>query len=71
MRIGKRIMSPLYLDPPKKEALKRLSEATRVPMSVYLREAVDDLLVKYAKPVRPAPMRRQKRAEAKRTEAKR
>ena len=28
--------------------LQRLTEATRVPQAVYLREALDDLLGKYA-----------------------
>ena len=49
MKIGKRIMTPMYLDPSQKEKLKRLSAVTRVPMSVYVREALDDLFVKYAK----------------------
>ena len=47
MKIGKRIMTPLYLDPPQKAALRKLSDRTRVPMAVYLREAVDMLLAKY------------------------
>ena len=36
-----------YLDPPAHKALKELSEATRVPIAVYLREAIADLLSKY------------------------
>ncbi len=32
--------------------LKLLNERTRVPMQVFLREAVDDLLVKYRKELR-------------------
>ena len=47
MKIGKRIMHPLHLDPPQKAAIKKLSEKTRIPMAVYLREAVDMLLAKY------------------------
>ena len=38
-----------YLTPEQKKTLDQLSRATRVPKSVYLREAVDDLLVKHAK----------------------
>jgi hypothetical protein len=34
--------------------LKRLSETTRVPMAVYMREAVNDLLKKYAATLRKA-----------------
>ena len=37
-----------YYDPAAVQRLKELSEATRVPKSVYLREALDDLLKKYA-----------------------
>lgn len=49
VRLGRRILFPLYLDPQKKAQLRKLSESTRVPMAVYLREAVDDLLKKYAR----------------------
>jgi predicted DNA-binding protein len=51
---GKRVLTSLYLDPPVNEDLKRLSAVTRIPMAVYLREAVDDLLKKYAKELRRA-----------------
>jgi hypothetical protein len=47
VKIGKRILHPLHLDPPQKAALRKLSDRTRVPMAVYLREAVDMLLAKY------------------------
>jgi len=47
---GKRIMTNVYLDPPVVKELKALSERTRVPMAVYLREAIADLLKKYAVP---------------------
>jgi predicted DNA-binding protein len=46
--VGKRVLSSVYLDPPEFEALRELSEKTRVPTAVYLREAVADLLAKYA-----------------------
>ena len=44
---GKRVLTSLYVDPPMHAALKQLSETTRVPVAVYLREAVSDLLTKY------------------------
>jgi predicted DNA-binding protein len=44
---GKRILTSLYIEPEVHRALKRLSEETRVPIAVYLREAVSDLLAKY------------------------
>jgi predicted DNA-binding protein len=46
---GNRVLTSLYLDPPAHQALKQLSEATRVPVAVYLREAIEDLLKKYGK----------------------
>ena len=44
---GKRVLTSLYLDPPAAAALRLLSDRTRVPQAVYLREAVNDLLIKY------------------------
>jgi predicted DNA-binding protein len=44
---GKRILTSLYIEPEVHAALKALSEQTRVPIAVYLREAVADLLGKY------------------------
>jgi len=48
MKVGRRVMMPVYLDA-QRTALKRLSDRTRVPMQIYLREGLDDLLKKYAK----------------------
>lgn len=36
-----------YLTPEQKKALDHLTKTTRVPKTVYMREAVDDLLKKY------------------------
>jgi hypothetical protein len=44
---GRRVLTSLYVDPAVHDALKRLSQDTRIPVAVYLREAVDDLLKKY------------------------
>jgi hypothetical protein len=41
-----------YYDPGAVQRLKQLSELTRVPQAAYLREALDDLLKKYARKVR-------------------
>ena len=43
-----------YYPPESVEKLQRLSEVTRVPQAVYLREALDDLFLKYADVLRPA-----------------
>lgn len=45
----KREKLALYLDADQITNLRKLSEITRVPVSVYIREAIDDLLKKYAK----------------------
>jgi predicted DNA-binding protein len=42
-------MMPLYLRPDQKDALKRLSARTGVPMQVYIRDAIDVALKKHAK----------------------
>jgi hypothetical protein len=44
---GKQTQITSYYDPDVAERLKALSEGTRVPQAVYLREATDDLLKKY------------------------
>jgi predicted DNA-binding protein len=43
-----------YYDPNVVQRLKALSAATRVPQAAYLREALDDLLKKYAASMRKA-----------------
>jgi predicted DNA-binding protein len=53
-----RTAQPIYLDPDKAQLLNELAADTRVAKAVYLREAVDDLLVKYRKlkpPRKPKP----------------
>ena len=45
---GKQAQLAGYYDPEAVEKLKALSKSTRVPQSAYLREALDDLLKKYA-----------------------
>lgn len=45
----KNIPTMIYLTPEQKKAMDTLSKTTRVPASVYYREAVDDLLKKYGK----------------------
>jgi len=43
-----------YYDPERVNRLKTLVETTRVPQAIYLREALDDLLKKYAATLRKA-----------------
>ncbi len=43
----KKVFLSLYLEPEQAEALKKLSDKTRIAQQVYLREAVDMLLKKY------------------------
>jgi hypothetical protein len=42
-------LSSMYLTPKAHRALAKLSERTRIPRTVLVREAVDDLLRKHAK----------------------
>jgi hypothetical protein len=48
---------PLYLEPEKATLLNQLAASTRIPKAVLLREAVDDLLLKYGvlKPQKDKP----------------
>lgn len=43
-----------YYSPEAAEQLRRLSKATRIPQAALLREALDDLLKKYAGTLRKA-----------------
>jgi predicted DNA-binding protein len=51
---GKQVITNVYLDPEKYQALKQLSADSGAPMAFYLRRAVDKVLaefgVKVAKP---------------------
>ena len=49
MTMGKthRSVEVAYLDPEKLELLKTLATRTRIARAVLVREAIDDLLVKY------------------------
>lgn len=44
---GNQVHASIYLSEATYASLKGLSDRTRIPMSAYLREAVDDLLAKY------------------------
>ncbi len=44
---GKRVFTGVYFDRRQHDALRALSDRTRVPLAAYLREAVDMLLAKY------------------------
>ena len=43
-----KIARTIYINNDQVDALKRLSEKTKVPQSVYVREALDMLLEKYS-----------------------
>lgn len=51
---GKLIQVSTYLSPELWEQLKTLAERTRVSQAAYFREAVEDLLKKYASELREA-----------------
>ncbi len=48
----KKVARTIYINDGQMEALKRLSEKTKVPQSVYVREALDMLLEKYSEQLR-------------------
>lgn len=48
----KRTSTTVYLEPEQAAKLKQLSAVTRVTQAVFIREAIDDLLKKYAKELR-------------------
>ena len=45
---NKKVAFTIYVNGEQLEALKRLSQKTKVPQSVYAREALDILLEKYS-----------------------
>ena len=51
---GNQVQLVGYFSPEAVKQLKALSAATRVPQAAYLREALDDLLKKYAGTLRKA-----------------
>jgi predicted DNA-binding protein len=51
---GKQTQVTSYYDPEAAQQLRKLSDTTRVAQAVYLREALDDLLKKYAATLRKA-----------------
>jgi hypothetical protein len=53
-KVGKQLRIVSYYTPPAVETLTRLCKATRVTQAVYLREALDDLLKKYAMTLKKA-----------------
>lgn len=52
---GRQVQVSLYLPPELAEKLKQLSDKTRVAQAAYFREAIEDLIEKYASTLRPAP----------------
>lgn len=52
---GKQIQVVGYYNPKAVKQLQALSKATRVPQAAYLREALDDLLKKYAGTLQKVP----------------
>lgn len=49
---AKKMVVPVYLEPEARDALKRLSDNTRVPQAAYIREGVDLVLAKYRRHLR-------------------
>lgn len=52
--MSKKALRSVYLDLQQVERLKLLSEKTRVPQAVYIREGLDLVMNKYEKKIRKA-----------------
>jgi len=50
--MGKKALRSVYLDMQQVERLKLLSEKTRVPQAVYIREGLDLVMSKYEKKIK-------------------
>jgi len=46
-QVGRRIATSAYLDPAVYEALSQLSERLGIPVAELVRQAIDDLLLRY------------------------
>lgn len=46
-KVGRRIMTSAYLDPGQYEALSTLSKRLGIPAAELIRQAIDDLLLRY------------------------
>ena len=53
--MGKKALRSVYLDMQQVERLKLLSEKTRVPQAVYIREGLDLVMSTYEKKIRVVP----------------
>jgi predicted DNA-binding protein len=53
-KYGNQLKLASYYPPEMVERLKKLSDVTRIPQAEFLREALDDLLKKYAATLRKA-----------------
>ncbi len=49
----RRVRVALFIETEQHEKLQALSETSRVPWAAYVREAIDDLLVKYKRRNQP------------------
>lgn len=49
--MGNKVLRSIYLDIEQIEKIKKLSEKTKVPQAVYVREGLDLLLHKYAEEI--------------------
>jgi len=49
--LGAKVLRSIYLDITQVEKIKRLSEVTKVPQAVYVREGLDLILHKYERQI--------------------
>ena len=46
----RKVSTTIYLDTEQLAALKRLKARTRIPVSAYIREGIDEMLQRYGEP---------------------
>jgi predicted DNA-binding protein len=55
--MGNKVLRSIYLDIAQVERIKKLSEVTKVPQAVYVREGLDLLLQKYEEKIDAQPQK--------------
>jgi hypothetical protein len=64
--VGNKVLRSIYIEVEQLEKLKALSQRTKVPQAVYIREALDLILQKYAHQLEPDTPQSHNKGSAKR-----
>jgi predicted DNA-binding protein len=55
VELGNKVLRSIYIEVEQLDKLKKLSQRTKVPQAVYIREALDLVLKKYAQQLETVP----------------